>query len=153
MKYFRLLLLLGCFRALSCEADSSGPSGAPLRPAVFNVTMNVTVRADDDFLFAVTIKNADSVNTFYAVTLQNFAILDLTRSPAYRPENSPGVPVVFGDLAPGQSATKTIVIPRGVDHAYDNYIAIYRIAHAGNGSDQQAGVERGDLIGNYLPAR
>ena len=153
MKYFRLLLLLGCFLALHGEADSSGRSGAPLLPAVFNVAMNATVRADDDFSFAITIKNTDSVNVFYAVTLRNFAIIDLTKSPAYLPENSPSVPVVFGDLAPGQSATKTIVIPRRVDHAYDKYIAIYRITHAGNSGNAPPGFETGDVIGNYLPAR
>ena len=145
----RLLFLLGCFYALVCKADSGGTPP----PAIFNVTMNVTVRADDDFSFAITIKNTDSANVFYAVTLQNFAIIDLTKSPAYLPQNSPSVPVVFGDLAPGQSATKTIVIPRRLSHAYDTYLAIYRITYAGNSGNGPPGFERGDLIGNYLPAR
>jgi hypothetical protein len=152
MKCF-LLLLLGCFCTLSCEADNGGSGGVPPPPVIFNVAMKVTVKADGDFLFAITIKDADSSNPYNAVTLQNFAIIDLTKSPAYLPENSPGVPILFGDLAPGQSATKTIVMPRRLSHAYDKYIAIYRITYVGNGSNGAAGLEQGDLIGNYLPAR
>jgi hypothetical protein len=148
MKY-SLILLLGCFYALACKADSGGTPP----PVIFNVVLNTTVRDDDDFSFAITIKNTDSANAYNAVTLQNFAIIDLTKSPANLAESSPGVPVLFGDLAPGQSATKTIVTPRRLSRAYDKYIAIYRIVYVGNGSNGAAGVERGDLIGNYLPSR
>jgi hypothetical protein len=153
MKCFRLLLLLSGFYALSCDADNGGGGGVPPPPVIFNVAMNATVRTDDDFSFAIIIRNTDSHNTFYAVALQNFAIIDLTKSPAYLPQNSPSVPVVFGDLAPGQSATKTIVLPRRLSHAYDKYIAIYRITYAGYSGNGPAGLERGNLIGNYLPPR